>query len=315
MPLGDVFAGAHSRHHSENAPDRERAVTEQRVIPRIQQSWRSLTGARRRIARLANDMRVRADVVYGNLAKLSDRYGFPPGLTGHELKVFSQNGEDGVLAEIFARIGTESRWFVEFGIGAGLEGNSVLLADVHGWHGLLIEGADDLYAQLAYKYAGFQKVVTRHAMVTAENVDQLMDEAGVPESFDLLSIDVDANDYWIWRALSAHRPRVVVCEYNGFIDPTTPLTQPYAPDKAWDGSEYFGASLAALTALGRSKGYSLVHADLTGTNSFFVDDEHAGRFTDCFPVPARRAVPALTDFRHRPDKAGRSYEAADPTGA
>ncbi len=287
-------------------------MTEQKVIPRIRQSLRSLTGTGRRIVRVTNQMRVRADIVYGNLARLSDRYGFPPGLAGHELKVFSQNGEDGVLAEIFARIGTESRWFVEFGIGAGLEGNSVLLADVHGWQGLFIEGSDELHAQLAYKYAAFQKVVARHALVTAENVDELMDGAGVPEVFDLLSIDVDGNDYWIWQGLSAHRPRVVVCEYNGFIDPTVPLTQPYAPEAAWDGSEYFGASLAALTELGGSKGYSLVHTDLTGTNAFFVVDEWADRFADCFPVPARRARPGFTDFRHRPDDAGRRYAEADP---
>ena len=289
-------------------------MTEQRVIPRIRQSLRTLGGTGRRFLRVANQMRVRADVVYGNLARLSDRYGLPPGLAGHELKIFSQNGEDGVLAEIFSRIGTESRWFVEFGIGAGLEGNAVLLADVHGWQGLFIEGSDELYTQLAYKYAGFQRVITRHALVTADNLDELMDEAGVPESFDLLSIDVDGNDYWIWRALTAHRPRVVVCEYNGFIDPTRPLTQPYAPDAAWDGTEYFGASLAALTELGRVKGYALVHADLTGTNAFFVLDEYVDRFADCFPVPARRAVPGFTDFRHRQGDAGRAYQTPDPTG-
>ena len=272
---------------------------------------RSLTATGGRIVRLTNQIRVRTDVLYGNLARLSDRHGYPPGLAGHELKVFSQNGEDGVLAEIFARIGAESRWFVEFGIGAGLEGNSVLLADVHGWQGLFIEGSDELFAQLEYKYAGIERVVTRHATVTAENVDGLMDEAGVPESFDLLSIDVDGNDYWIWLALDRHRPRVVVCEYNGFIDPTTPLTQPYAPHAAWDGSEYFGASLQAITELGRSKGYSLVHADLTGTNAFFVVDESADRFADCFPVPARRALPGFTGFRHRPDDAGRRYQEAD----
>jgi hypothetical protein len=290
-------------------------MTHQRVIPRIRRSLRSLTGASRRIVRLTSQMRVRADIVYGNLARLSDRYGFPPGLAGHELKVFSQNGEDGVLAEIFARIGTGSRWFVEFGIGAGLEGNSVVLADVHGWQGLFIEGSDELHARLAYKYAGFPKVVTRHARVTAENLDELMDGAGVPQLFDLLSIDVDGNDYWIWQGLSAHRPRVVVCEYNGFIDPTRPLTQPYAPDAAWDGSDYFGASLAALAELGRTKGYRLVHADLTGTNSFFVADEYANRFADCFPVPGRRALPGFTDLRHRQADAGRTYQPADQTGA
>ncbi len=257
-------------------------------------------------------MRVRNSIIYANLALLTQRYGAPPGLAGHELQVFSQNGEDGVLAEIFDRIGVESSWFVEFGIGAGLQGNSILLADVNGWSGLFIEGSAALYAQLEYKYAAIDRVGTRHAVVTAENLDDLMDEAGVPESFDLLSIDIDGNDYWVWQALGRHHPRVVVCEYNGGIDPLRPLTQPYTPTDGWDGTDFFGASFAALDELGRHKGYTLVHADLTGTNAFFVRDDYGSRFPDCLPVPARRSVPLFTDFRHRTDLAGREFQPTDP---
>ena len=278
--------------------------------PRIQKPLRAVAAFRRRLVRITEQMRVRQTVIYANLAVLSERYGPPPGLAGRELKVFSQNGEDGVLAEVFFRIGTDSRWFVEFGIGAGLEGNSVLLADVHGWSGLFIEGAEELHNQLAYKYAAIERVSTRHAVVTAENIERLMEDASVPKVFDVLTIDIDGNDYWVWNAIRSHRPRVVVCEYNGSLDPTVSCVQPYTPHLGWDSTEFFGASLTALVQLGRQKGYTLVYTDLTGTNAFFVLDEYATEFEDCFPVSARRAVPALTDFSHRPARPGRSYEPA-----
>ena len=251
-------------------------------------------------------------MVYANLAVLVQRYGPPPGLAGLELKVFSQNGEDGVLAEIFNRIGTDSKVFVEFGVGPGREGNCVLLADVYNWAGLFMEGSVHHFADLEYKYAGIDRVVTRHEMVTAENIEGLLREAHIPLAFDLLSIDIDSNDYWVWQALSSYRPRVVVCEFNGALDPTRSLTQPYAPGSGWDRTEYFGASLAALRELGEQKGYTLVHADLTGTNAFFVRQEYADSFADCMPVPARRAVAGFSDFRHRPDEKHRTYETPDP---
>jgi hypothetical protein len=267
----------------------------------------------RRVVRITEQMRVRNAVVYSNLAVLTQRYGPAPGLASFELKVFSQNGEDGVIAEILHRIGAESKFFVEFGAGAGREANAVLLADVYNWSGLFIEASPAKFAELEYKYTAIERVTTRHSMLTAENIECTLRDAAVPPTFDLLSIDIDGNDYWVWRAIEKYRPRVVVCEYNGAIDPVTSLTQPYAPSSEWDRTEFFGASLKALTELGRHKGYTLVHCELTGTNAFFVADEHAHEFADCMPVPARRSIPGLTDFRHRPDQKRRAYETPDPT--
>lgn len=269
-------------------------------------------GMGKRARRVVDQARVRNIVVYANLAELTRRYGPAPGLAGFELKVFAQNGEDGVLAEIFHRVGVESRFFVEFGVGAGREGNAVLLADVYGWSGVFIEGDTSEFASLQYKYMRLDRVCTRRDIVTAENIETILSECDVPAVFDLLSVDIDSNDYWVWRSIERYKPRVVVCEYNGALDPAIPATQPYTPTVPWDGTEYFGASLKALQDLGARKGYTLVHTDLTGTNAFFVLDDLAGAFTDCFPVPARRSVPGFTDFRHRPDHVGRSYETPEP---
>jgi glycosyltransferase involved in cell wall biosynthesis len=230
-------------------------------------------------------------------------------LTPFELRVFSQNGEDGVLAEILRRTGVSERFFVEFGVESGREGNCVYLADVAGWRGLFMEADDDLYRSLDRKYAAQPAVRTIMAQVAPENVEDLFRRAGVPAEPDVLSIDVDGQDYWIWRAISSFRPRVVVVEYNSALDPRRRLVQPYELSAGWQGTDYFGASLGALQALADSKGYRLVHAELSGVNAFFVRADLAA---DAFPDPADvalRGVPNYfqTGYSHPPDTSGGPY--------
>ncbi len=92
----------------------------------------------------------------------------------------------------------------------------MFLADVLGWQGLFIEPDEASYSELAAKYAA-GRVQTVNAAVTPQNVESLFAAAGVPAEPDVLSIDVDGQDYWIWEALEAHRPRVVVIEYNAVL--------------------------------------------------------------------------------------------------
>src|SRR4051812_37089170 len=143
-------------------------------------------------------------------------------LTRFELRGFSQNGEDGVLVEILNRIGVTNRCFVEFGIQNGTEGNCVLLADVFGWLGVFIEADDEDFAALAAKYDG-TGVRTVHDMVTAARVEEIFRAAEVPEQPDVVSIDIDGNDLYVWDALVEFRPRVVVIEYNSGIAERGPV--------------------------------------------------------------------------------------------
>lgn len=105
--------------------------------------------------------------------------------------------------------------------------------------------------------------------VTEENIQQLFHKYNVPKNFDLLSIDIDYNDYWVWKAITDYVPRVVVIEYNSSIPPTESKVVPYDPNASWDGTNYFGASLLALRNLGLSKGYTLVGCESRGVNAFF----------------------------------------------
>jgi hypothetical protein len=215
-------------------------------------------------------------------------------LRDHEYRVYSQCGEDGVLQHIFECIGSTTRSFVEFGAKDGIEGsNTANLRVHHGWTGLLMDAA-----------ASPQDALVRHAFVTAENIDALFHEHRVPKPLDLLSIDIDGNDYWVWKALTEWQPRVVVIEYNIFFPNDACRTMPYDANHVWDESAYHGASLAALRKLGDQKGYALVHTDAWSPNAFFVlRSELPASFEE-------RPTDELTDwgrFQEPPDPQGRAW--------
>ena len=231
-------------------------------------------------------------------------------LTPFEYRVFSQNGEDGVIAEILRRIGATSRFFVEFGVGEGLEGNCVLLADVFGWSGLFIEADDAWFAALEAKYRHSPHVRTVRALVTPSNVNDLFAAADVPDEPDVLSIDIDTHDYWVWDAIVGYRPKLVVIEYNAALDPEARLVKPRADDSGWDETDYYGASLGAMRSLGEAKGYHYVHADLSGANAFFVRSDLASAL-DVVNPPVRPANFYLAGLRLPPDPQGRRYTDLD----
>jgi hypothetical protein len=188
-----------------------------------------------------------------------------------EHSFFSQNGEDGILRELFLRIGTSNRFFVEFGVGDGSECNTALFALEYGWSGLLIEGDTALFSKLAQRYADGGKVRVFNDFISRENILELFYRGQVPEEFDLLSIDVDGNDYWIWEEVATrYQPRIVVIEYNASIPPPKRWVMAYNAAHRWDCTTYFGASLESLSRLAQRLGYALVGTDSRGVNAFFV---------------------------------------------
>ena len=199
-------------------------------------------------------------------------------LQRHEFQTCSQNGEDGIIAELFRRIGTTNKTFVEFGVEGGIENNTVnLLRD--GWSGLWIEGSERWVNSINRTHADVitsRRLTVLCSMVDAENIESLLSTGKVPQEIDLLSIDIDGNDWYVWRAIRAVNPRVVIVEYNSHFNATEDVIVEYRPTSGWDGTFYFGASLAAFDALARTKGYSLVGCDFTGTNAFFVRDDLLG---------------------------------------
>ncbi|HET9445416.1 MAG TPA: hypothetical protein VFO35_04110 [Steroidobacteraceae bacterium] len=194
-------------------------------------------------------------------------------LERHGYRSFSQNDEDGILQEIFRRIGPQTLTFAEFGVGNGLQNNTRLLL-YQGWRGLWIEGDPDSCAKVRRSFeaellSGQLQLLER--FVTRENIQDLIESARLGE-IDLLSIDIDGNDYWIWEAIQL-RPRVVVIEYNAKFHPPTRWIMEYNAGHRWDASDYQGAALQSLADLASQKGYALVGCSLAGVNAFFVRAE------------------------------------------
>jgi hypothetical protein len=213
------------------------------------------------------------------------RYANPKRLLRYGFKVYSQSDEDGIIQEIFNRVGTRNRIFVEFGVESGIECNSVKLL-VEGWRGLWLDAGTKHVAQIRTHFRTFiddRRLTANEAFVVAENINSLLEQGGVTGEIDFLSIDIDNNDYWVWKEITAIRPRVVAIEYNATLRPPMSLVVPYDPERRWDGTNYFGASLEALVRLGRDKGYQIVGCNFSGANAFFVREDIA---EDLFVEPA-----------------------------
>jgi hypothetical protein len=178
-----------------------------------------------------------------------------------EQRIYSQNGEDGILKIIFEKIGVTNKFCVEFGVQDGTECNTRYLIEKNGWNFLHMDCGDDL------------PVLIKHEIVDAGNINFLLEKYKVPKEFDLLSIDIDFNDYWIWKAIDRYSPRVVIIEYNASIPPTDSKTVEYDQNVFWDGTNYYGASLLALVKLGKRKGYTLIVCENRGVNAFFVRND------------------------------------------
>lgn len=210
-------------------------------------------------------------------------------VNGHEWRTFSQNGEDGLIDYILAQTGTTAQLGVEFGFHPHQCNSLRLLID--GAQAVLMDG-DTENCDLA------RRVFTRldldaqvvNAFITREIVNEAIGAAVDGRKVDVLSIDIDGNDYWVWAAVDCIRPRLIVVEYNASFGHTASITVPYEPDfhrMAKHGSGFYhGASLSALTKLGREKGYRLVGCDSHGVNAFFVRGELGPGLGTCSPRDA-----------------------------
>ena len=211
----------------------------------------------------------------------SSPYNAPGRLERHGFRSFSQNDEDGITQEIFERIGVAPATFVEFGVGDGLQSNSRLLL-YRGGRGLWIEADAEESHKVERAFAAelaSRQLQLRASFITRDNINELIASAELGE-LDLLSVDIDGNDYWIWDAIDS-RPRVVVIEYNAKFRPPTAWVMAYNERHRWNRSDYQGASLQSLANLGRKKGYQLVGCSFAGVNAFFVrGDLVRGQFAE-----------------------------------
>ncbi|WP_435628156.1 FkbM family methyltransferase [Candidatus Ferrigenium straubiae] len=185
-------------------------------------------------------------------------------LSGYKKNITSQFGEDGIIEEILNRIGIENAFCVEFGAWDGKHfSNTWQLWHDKAWSAVLIEGNPDKVVQLEKSLAEFKKVVACCAYVglAGENtLDAILEKVGAPRIIDVLSIDIDGNDYHVFESINLFSARVVLVEFNPTIPPHVELVA--AP------GNYFGSSALSICKLAKAKNYSL--AACTTANLIFV---------------------------------------------
>lgn len=186
-------------------------------------------------------------------------------LSQFEQKIFSQNGEDGITMKLLELIydDPKNKYYVEFGVYDGKECNTRILRENYNWMGLQMDGGhEDSLINL------------RKEFITKENIVELLVKYNVPKTINLLSVDIDFNDFYcLHEILKNYKCDIIICEYNATHLPSEDKVIKYDAKGRWDTTNYFGASLLSFYKLGRKYGYSLVYCNKNGVNCFFVHDD------------------------------------------
>lgn len=191
-------------------------------------------------------------------------------------RVFSQFEEDGKLLYIFAALGISRGSFIDIGAGDGINNNCANLALNFGWTGVFVDGSAQsiesgraFYGSHPDSWAYPPRFV--QAMVTRENINDIIRSSGASSEPDLMSIDIDGNDYWVWSAIDCVTPKVVIIETQVAFGMRS-IVVPYDKDYRYPGEhpDYFGASPSAMAKLANEKGYRLVGANEYGFNAIYV---------------------------------------------
>lgn len=201
-------------------------------------------------------------------------------LSAVEFCAYSQWGEDGIIDWLVERLPSIPKTFIEFGVEDYRQSNTRLLLQLRNWQGLIMDGSSDHINNIQNQEIYWRyELEAKCAFIDRDNINKLIADSGLIGEIGLLSIDIDGNDYWVWKALDVVQPAIVVCEYNAVLGDVYSLTVPYKPDfqrtQAHHSNLYFGASIRALIKLGQQKGYQFVGTSSTGCNAFFIRNDLA----------------------------------------
>jgi hypothetical protein len=209
-----------------------------------------------------------------------------------EFKVFSQWGDDGIISFLVSYLDISNKVFVEFGVESYKECNTRYLLQRHNWRGFVMDGSqanvDSIKRDpICWKY----DLTTMQCFVTSENINQVLLDNDITGDIGLLHIDIDGNDYWVWKAIECVNPVIVVVEYNSVFGSTPAWSVPYDPafvrTQRHYSNLYYGASLQALEILAFEKGYRLIGSNSAGNNAYFVRQDRLKNLTvqtalECF---------------------------------
>ena len=195
-----------------------------------------------------------------------------------EFKVFSQWGDDGIIQFLVNYLDIRTKSFVEFGVENYQEANTRFLLMNNNWKGLIMDGSSQNISSVKKENLYWQynlKAVSE--WITQDNINTILQEQGFTGEIGLLHIDIDGNDYWVWKEINAVNPIIVIVEYNSVFGSNNPWTIPYQKEfyrtNAHYSNLYYGSSLLSLCDLATEKGYSFIGCNSSGNNSYFVRND------------------------------------------
>jgi hypothetical protein len=222
-------------------------------------------------------------------------------LLKYEHQTFSQNGEDGIINEIFSRLCITKGEFIEIGTGDGSENNTRLLLEL-GWKGTWIDGDPNCIKTINNdfgRYISTKNLTAQLNIVDSVNINSILKEYNISPDIDLLSLDLDLTTHQVWEALTYITPKVLVIEYNGFFPKNTLWQANFKANESWDGTINMGASLSSIIKISDDKNYKFMGTELSGTNAFFVHQSIQHFFTDF--IDAAHHEPARPYIVNEPD--------------
>jgi len=217
-----------------------------------------------------------------------------------EFQVFSQFGDDGIIQYLINKIDIPNKTFIEFGVENYMESNTRFLLYNNNWTGFVMDGSNDNVNFIKKDIPNWaSELYVKAAFINAENINDLVQIPGFNNEVGILSIDIDGNDYWVWKAIDSINPIIVIIEYNSLFGKNNAWTIPYESSfvrgEKSSSLLYFGASLKALQILGERKGYSLIGSCSRGLNAYFIRNDKVGDFKvksaeDCYVYSKFREV-------------------------
>lgn len=192
-----------------------------------------------------------------------------------EFRVFSQFGDDGIIQWLVHNIDIPNNTFIEFGIEDYGESNTRFLMMNDNWSGFVMDGSNENIKKMKSQYYYWRHDLAAKAIfITRDNIASLINEQNFATDVGLLHIDLDGNDYYIWKAIQEIRPIIVIVEYNSLFGIDRPISVIY-DDGFIRGSAHYstlfwGSSLLSLYQLAEEKGYSFIGCNSAGNNAYFV---------------------------------------------
>ena len=196
-------------------------------------------------------------------------------INNYEFKVFSQWGEDGIIDYLVSNLDIKNETFIEFGVENYQEANTKFLLLNKNWNGVILDSS-----QSNINHIKEQEIYWRYNLnadcqfITKENINEILKKYNSNKKVGLLSIDIDGNDYWVWKEINQIDPDIVIIEYNARLGKEKSYVVPY--EKNFNRKEkhfsmiYYGASISALDKLAKEKGYAFICCNKAGNNAFFV---------------------------------------------